>query len=167
MEILDQIEFVNIAIKDINKELQNPATKNDRFWYSIQSFLVSVANISKILYPSPSSKEINKIRAKRLRENIGLPENSILTTKAVRNCFEHYDEKLDDFQNNNNGIYLGKAICDFGDIVVDNKTTGFYIRHYNPKTNILYFKGIKYNLQDVVNEIVVLKEKVEKVKNSS
>lgn len=168
IEILSQIDFTIIAVKDFNKELRKEHNiDSDRFWYSIQSFLVSVANISKILYPSPNSKPINKMRAERLRQSLSLPEDSILSSKSLRNCFEHYDEKLDDFQKSNNGIFIEKAICDIGGIAVNGETTGFYMKHFNPRTNVLSFKGTKYNLQDVVNEIMVLKEKVEIVKNNT
>ncbi len=70
-----------------------------RFWYSAQGFLLAVAKISRTLWPaerdhragrsSPSSRGIE------LRKHLGLPARSPLTDRAVRNQFEHFDERLD------------------------------------------------------------------------
>ena len=46
-----------IGFEEIKKSLEDQEPwdnrKSDRFWYSIQSFLVAMANISKILWPAP------------------------------------------------------------------------------------------------------------------
>ena len=59
-----------------------------RVWSAIQSLLVAVANISKILW-SGSAK-----RGKDLRTILEISDGSELHQRALRNHFEHYDERL-------------------------------------------------------------------------
>lgn len=158
-EIVDQIKFALIAIEDLNNEIQQRKNGNaDRFWYSIQSFLIAIGNISKILYPSPTSPKMNLDRGNRLRKALDLPEESILSDKRIRNCFEHYDEKLDKFLESNNGIYISKAITDDGRININGKATLPCVRMYTLSTKIISFNGVNYNMQDVLTEIIKLKE---------
>lgn len=167
-EIRRQIEFSFIAVEDLNTELNKISEINfDRFWYSIQALLISVANISKILYPSPISKESNKQRAKLLRNELKIEENSILANKKIRNCFEHFDEHLDEFINDyekNHGIFIDSNISDENGIIIEGMSKSFYLRNYNPRTNTLTFKNISYELQPVINELVILKQRIDKLK---
>lgn len=55
-EIQRQCNFALIAYEGMKTSLNEmkPGDSNelDNFWYSVQSFLVAVANISKIIWPS-------------------------------------------------------------------------------------------------------------------
>ncbi len=61
-------------------------------WCSIQSILVSAANISRILWPSK-----NRLRGKRLREMLNVEADNILSNRKFRNHFEHYDERIEEW----------------------------------------------------------------------
>src|SRR6266849_8982602 len=72
--------------------IQPPHTDVDTEpWYSIQSFLVATANISKFLWPIPR----RETRGKQLREFLSVQDDSPLKRRKVRDSFEHFDERLD------------------------------------------------------------------------
>jgi hypothetical protein len=63
---------------------------NHQVFCNIQSFLVAVANISKLLW----NKKF-KSRGEELRKVLQVPENSPVKDKKFRDTFEHYDERVD------------------------------------------------------------------------
>src|ERR1700744_1808629 len=76
-------------------------------WCSIQSILVAVGNVSKILWPI---KEKHKIRGKKLRQLLKVENNSPLSSLEFLNHFEHYDERIEEhFENNVQGVYKDLA----------------------------------------------------------
>lgn len=129
------------------ERLQSTHENFDRLevWCSIQSILVSTANISKILWPSK-----NRIRGKRLREMLKVEKNSILSNRKFRNHFEHYDERIEEwFHNRPNGVYSDLAMNPslrggFG----DNTHRG-----YNSFDNSLLFRGERLDLNKVLSAI--------------
>jgi hypothetical protein len=63
-------------------------------WCSVQSILVAVGNISKILWPN----EKYKIRGERLRELLKIEKDNLLSSRKFRNnFFEHYDERVEEY----------------------------------------------------------------------
>src|SRR2546427_584199 len=89
LEIERQCAFALLAWDD----LQGAKYRANRVWYSIQSLLVAVANISKILWPR---KKLDEARGGPLRHHFGIRNDSVLKSREFRNCFEHYDEQLED-----------------------------------------------------------------------
>jgi hypothetical protein len=82
---------------------QNKAMVFDEFFLAVQGLLGSAANISKIFWPiGGKSAEDNKARRRlerghRLRKELAVPDDSPLRARAVRNHFEHMDERLDEY----------------------------------------------------------------------
>ena len=93
-EIVTQAKFAEIAARQLTDNMDFVET-----WAAIQSILVSTANISKILWPV---RQQNKARGKYLRDLLGVDENNLLADRTFRNHFEHYDERIDEWFENNN-----------------------------------------------------------------
>ena len=53
LEVERQTKFSLIAAEDI--QLADDSDDLDRLWYSIQSFLIATANVSKLLWPNKTS----------------------------------------------------------------------------------------------------------------
>ena len=74
-----------------------------RMWTDALAILTSYSAITHILWPSPSGwrddfhKEITLARGKVLRASLGIESNEPAIKRAVRNAFEHSDERLDDW----------------------------------------------------------------------
>lgn len=114
-------------------------------WCSIQSILVSAANISKILW---SSK--NRIRGKRLRELLKVEADNILSNRKFRNHFEHYDERIEDWFNNHpNGVFV--------DLSMNPSLRGGLGANvhcgYNSFDNSLMFRGERLDLNKLLAAI--------------
>lgn len=85
----------------------------DRFWLSVESFLIAVANISKILWPSHPSKcnkcnfqpELSpEISARRqdLLTVLDINNSSPINSRKFRNYLEHYDFRMEELAKKSN-----------------------------------------------------------------
>ena len=94
-ELDGQCNFANLALDDMrahgSKLVAGDQTAGVRFWSSVQSLLMAVANISKILFPK------NNPRGNHLRTLLGITSGSPLdyTNRGVRDSYEHIDERLE------------------------------------------------------------------------
>jgi hypothetical protein len=94
-EVIHQCEFALAAYTAIQASQDN----RTRF-YHIQAFLVSSANVSKLLFPidvrgTKSFKEECRKRGADLRGTLNIADNDpILGRHDLRNDFEHFDERL-------------------------------------------------------------------------
>jgi len=140
------------------------------FWYSVQAFLVSVANVSKLLWPSEAKRrdeteqqaERRKNRGRQLRDALGVKVNSTIVPRLFRNSFEHFDERLDSWvdssiRHNFVDDYVGPASGIKGLEATD------MMRTYDPASNTLTFQGNKYELSPVLQELAELVLSVERV----
>ncbi|WP_175419962.1 hypothetical protein [Marinitoga sp. 1154] len=145
-EIRRQCEFSFIALRQIELGLQN--NNVEIVWYNLQNFLISVANISKILWPNQNYKR----RGEKLRQRLKISEDSLIKSRKFRNHFEHFDERLDEwFKATENYNYVDSNIGDIKTINgIDVKDI---LRNFNPKNFELIFRGEKYELQPVIKEI--------------
>ncbi len=115
-------------------------------WCSIQSILVAVGNVSKILWPN----EKYKIRGEKLRQLLKVENNSSLSSRKFRNHFEHYDERIEEyFRNNAQGVYTDLAMNPslrsgiFDDLPLNTH------RGYNSFNNTVVFRGETFDLDEV------------------
>lgn len=117
-------------------------------WIAIQNILTAAANVSKALW-GQRGKFANQ-RAP-LRASLQVDDTSPFRVVAMRNHFEHYDERLDtwwrDSPSHNHfdmsfvppGQILGLADIDM-------------FRVFDPSTANVVFWGEHFNIQDIVRE---------------
>lgn len=124
-------------------------------WGSIQSILVAAANVSKILWPI-RKKYIT--RGKQLRELLGVDDDNMLSDRNFRNHFEHYDERIEDwFDNNNSAVYTDSIIDPFEPTPLSMPQV--FHRKYNPMSRTLYFRNESIDLTVVLAEIAKIRMK--------
>lgn len=125
-------------------------------WCSIQSILIAAANVSKILWPSPprdkSLKQKCKRRGERLQELLNVDENNILKSRNFRNHFEHYDERIEAwFENQPSAVYrdlaMNPSMTYFGKMPANNN------RGYDSVTNTVIFRGESLDLGAVLDTL--------------
>lgn len=147
-EILLQAKIAQRA----NERLQDTHTSFDRLevWCSIQSILVSSANVSKILWPSK-----NCDRGKRLRNTLNISDDNILANRSFRNHFEHYDERIEErFKNYSYGSYIDLAM----NPSLSGRLTGNDNRGYNSFGNSLVFRGERLDLNEVLKALIAIEK---------
>ncbi len=123
-------------------------------WCSIQSILVAAANVSKILWPPKKYDE----RGEKLRKQLNVGDSNPLSDRSIRNHFEHYDERIEDwFENNSSAVYMDSSIDPFESI--RDRSFANYHREYNPVTQILTFRDESVDLAAVLNALKEIRHK--------
>jgi hypothetical protein len=118
-------------------------------WCSIQSILVAAGNISKILWPV---RRDSIKRGKRLRVLLDIDDQNLLSDRKLRNHFEHYDERIEDwFEKNNSAVYMDSYIDPFKPIWGSNFSN--IHRSYNPLTGVLTFRDESVDVSAILREL--------------
>jgi hypothetical protein len=171
-EIIDQSVFSLIHwnyLTDIIKEklLKKVECDNRQIFCHIQSFLVAVANISKLLW---NKKGASGYRRKELRKILRVPENSPIKDKKFRNMFEHYDERIDDWASSSkrkNYSDMNISVEGFSAISSGIDTVD-YRRNLevsqDGKKLILTFQGEYYDLTMTKDAVFELLERARKIR---
>lgn len=89
-QVLLQCEFMMVAAGELNRGLELMNTRHT--FYALQNLLNAGANISKALWGSGGKRAKQR---KPLRDSIGVADDSPLRAVAMRNNFEHFDDRLD------------------------------------------------------------------------
>ncbi|MFZ0514108.1 MAG: hypothetical protein WAM14_21055 [Candidatus Nitrosopolaris sp.] len=168
-EIHRQCIFVLMAYDGLTKSLeltkQGDTEELDRFWYSIQAFLVAVANVSKILWPyAPFGSELpaeTSARRERLRNLLSLEEYSPLKPRKFRNHFEHYDFEIEEWATKSKDRMLidsNIGPIDLGPGIAPGPIA--YMRDFDPVKFTLISRDDEYQIREVVKAINDLLQKI-------
>jgi len=110
---------------------------------------VAAGNVSKILWPQEKKYSL---RGKGLRELLKIDDNNILSDRSLRNHFEHYDDRIEEW-------FKGKSSAVYSDLAIDplkstrrNFPTNHH-REYDPLMQTLTFRGESFDLAAVLKEL--------------
>jgi len=149
-EIVFQSKIAEKAADQLNK-----SSDTLEVWGAIQSILVAAANVSKILWPA---RKRYLARGKQLRELLGIDGDNLLSDRTLRNHFEHYDERIEDwFDSNNSSVYMDSRIDPFEPTPLS--PSKFFHRSYNPISRTLSFRNESIDLVAVLAELAEIREK--------
>lgn len=124
-------------------------------WSSIQTILIAAANISKILWPS---RKKYLARGKQLRTLLGIDDDNLLSDRKFRYHFEHYDERIEEwFENNKSCVYMDSRIDPF--IPNPLSLQQFSHRSYNSATRTLVFRNESIDLSAILTALAEIREK--------
>jgi hypothetical protein len=122
--------------------------------------LGALANISKVFFP-PSNRSQAKRRGRQMREAFGVHDNSLLKERALRDAFEHFDERIDRwFQHSKDRAFADRNISPPGGMVIGGMGPADFLRHFDPTTNVVSVLGDSLDLQALVQEVETLVERV-------
>lgn len=142
-----QCKFLLIAANEVNTGLQQKNT--ERVFYALQNLLNAGANISKMLWGQKDRKANER---KPIRDSADIADNSPLREVAMRNNFEHLDERIDRWWNES-------KVRNYADMNLGPKSmfngldTMDMFRLYDPTTANLMFWGQEFNIQAIVLEV--------------
>lgn len=124
-------------------------------WGAIQSILGAAGIVSKILWPSRKQSEE---RGNRLRMLLNVDSHNPLSDREFRNHFEHYDERIEEwFEENRSAVYIDSGIDSFKSIWGNNPANRH--RFYNPLTQILTFRGESADLAALLSALEEIRHK--------
>lgn len=161
-EVERQSKFALLSLNGMNDYLTSDSVDKDidAFWLFVQSFLVSSANISKLLW---NTEKGAPNESKELRKRLNVDNDSKLRTRRFRNLFEHYDEHLVTWsKTSKRKSYATSNIFPRG--AVDGLNSEDIFRTYYPNENVLVFKGEEYEIQPVLDEIGSLYNKCQEIR---
>ena len=169
-EIYRQCTFAIIAHDELAKSLElvkeSETDQLDQFWYSIQTFLAAVSNISKLLWPSaPFGSEINpetSARREALRSLLGIDESSPLKPKKMRSYFEQYDSELEEWASRSKGRMILDS--NVGPLQLSPSIASApiaYMRNFDPVKFTLVFRDEEYQIKEIAKAINELAQKIQ------
>jgi hypothetical protein len=129
-ELDRQVRFGILAYADIAEAVRGGRPDEERFWYSIQGFLIAAGNVSKLLFP-PVTKHAE--RGAHLRQLLHVEDDSPIAPRVFRNHFEHFDERLEnwavEWARGATRVFVDSNISAPGGLVIDVEPTEV-LRHF-------------------------------------
>lgn len=162
-EIETQCEFVLAALENARPALEKIDTRTPVIWMSLQTMVVSSANISKLCWGSGPAKTRAKISERRrpLREAIGLEDASPLNSVDLRNDFEHFDERIERwYSKEGRGSYYGRNIGPISMFEENGRPVADLFGHFDPMTAEVTFWDHTVNIRAVLDEVIALHERI-------
>ena len=141
-----QCEALLVAVHDFNSAMTTDDMEHA--WISIQNILSAAANISKALWGSKRRREADR---KPLRDSLGVDDTSPFVHVAMRDHFEHYDERLDYWwETSASHNYLDMSVMPPSAVQGVSETDMF--RVFDPTTGDLVFWGERFNIGALAEE---------------
>lgn len=147
-ELQLQCCFAHLASLHLTNLFANPPTtvEENRFypesiWYELHGLLVAAGNISKIFWPDRGG---DPQRGETLRRDFNILEDSPLSSRALRNHFEHVDERIENSKASGNiDLNIGPELLPAEQV----------FRHFIPQPAQVIFDGRRYDLKPLMQAI--------------
>jgi hypothetical protein len=169
--------FVKMAVEDIISCRTTDTRGLFREYYYIQVLLSALGNISKILWPIRKKKsnlallsalgnifrtlwpigrnknnkitELREARGNELREALNIKTNSSLKSRALRDIFEHFDEKMDEwFRKTERPGFSDRNVGSFEGVTVPRSSER--LRTFVPETWTIIYCGREFKLSPAI-----------------
>ncbi len=123
------------------------------------------AAVSRIFWPPGGKNKQNTKRShsrgQALREILQLPNGHAVQNRSLRDHFEHFDERLDDWAESSkhrNIVHhlFGPRSAIGGGAIQDSDI----IHHFDPETKIFGFRGEHYNIQELATGLDDIYKKI-------
>lgn len=124
----------------------------DDFFQPALDLIHHAAAVSRIFWPPGGRNKQNTKRAQRrgqfLRDLLVIPAGHAVQNRSLRDHFEHFDERLDDWaetSKNRNIVFrfIGSRNAIGGSAIQDSDI----IHHFDPQTKVFSFRGEKFDVQ--------------------
>ncbi len=131
-------------------ETEHESIDCDVVYRAIQAGMAAAANISKMLWSTS-----NPGRAEDLRAELEVEENSPISSRTLRNHFEHFDERLDKWVDDHaqTQSIVNRNVQPVTEDIRERVETGWVLHQYDPISRIAYFRGEQFPIAPVVQEL--------------
>lgn len=156
-ELRTQCGYAIASVDRMNEVLGDPG----EFFREAGDFLQHSSAVSRMLWP-PSKKKRAIARGRVLREGLGVPGSHVLQSRTLRDHFEHFDERLDDWAKNSpNRNLIDNMIGPRSAIGGDAITDGDIMRMFEPDTKRLVFRGQPFDVQALVDGVIDIQRRAD------
>ena len=151
-QVADQCKFVSASVPIINQAASTG--DHDQLWVGCQMFVGGSGNASKALWGEGRKRKVTAPLREPLRDSLGVDDSSPLFNLSMRNNFEHYDERIDQWWRdspNHNRLdrMIGPPTAIAGLSAIE------MFRIYDPSQSTgprIVFWGQTYDLQPIADE---------------
>lgn len=155
-DLAEQCIFVRMAKIDLKNCLTSDNSGLDRPYYFLQSLVIALGNISKILWPRRKYEK----RGIELRTFLDIKNDSALKSRDLRNLFEHFDEKADDwFSEEERHKFSDRAVGSTEGWIIPTETER--LRVFNLETWNMTCMGKDYQLGSAIQAAYELYELIQ------
>lgn len=165
-ELVAQCEFGIGSVQRMNKVLETSGSPSE-FFREAGNFLQHSSAVSRLLWPPSTMNRLKKKRAKKrgghLQNTLAIDDGHSLRDRTLRDHFEHFDERLDDWaetspHKNIVDNMIGPRNAIGGDSIKDQDI----MKLFDPATNMLIFRGERFNVQALVDGLTEVQAKATK-----
>jgi hypothetical protein len=150
-ELRTQCEYIVCGAQLLNQQLKERGGSMTGIWFALQGILISGANASKLLWGSKSEDDL--AARHRLRADAEVDESSPFYSRQLRNDFEHFDERLEDwFAGSERQHYFGRNIGPVGALPQIGQGPKDVFGHFDPDALTVAFWEHLIELQPLVSE---------------
>ena len=164
-EIAEQCMFAKMAKIDLKTCRTTDTHGLNRDYYFLQSLLTALGNLSKILWPvmkrnDGKGNELRRARGNELRTALSVKDNSALKNRDLRNLFEHFDERMDEwFEAADSRGFSDRNVGSMEGVIVPSVIER--LRTFVPETWTLIFGEKEFKLYPAIEAVNELYEAVQ------
>lgn len=157
-QVKQECEFCLAAVARMNEILKlEDESKND-FFREALDLVHHGAAVSRMFWPPRCRDKKKTARAQQrgqvLRDQLKIPSNHSIQKRTLRDHFEHFDERLDDWAENSRNKNMINQLFGSRNAVGGNGIgDSDIIHHYDPVTKIYAFRGEPFDVQELVDGI--------------
>ncbi len=152
-EIEQQCDFALQADGRLTASLLPDAS--DTPWLHLRTIVIAAANVSKLLW---NSREKIPGRCRTLRDISEVDDGSPLSSRELRNIFEHYDERIEKWAAKSKRLNIAQDCIGSPRVMFRGLDECDYHRIYDPTTGTFWFWGTEYPLRPIIDELRKIKE---------
>jgi hypothetical protein len=154
---IDGCRFALIAARDVQSGLQESDHEeaDQIVWYGAQNFIIAAGNLSKILWGTErdaNETEERRARRKPLRDTLHVEDDSPLRRIKLRNDYEHFDERLEQWWNETAEPRYPDAEIGPRNWISEPADVDI-LRQLDPTSGDVIFWGNELNIPSVLDEI--------------
>jgi hypothetical protein len=129
---------------------------DEDFFQHALDLIHHAASVSRIFWPpggrnKQSTKRAHK-RGQNLRDLLNLQGGHPVQNRSLRDHFEHFDERLDDWaENSKNRNIVHKLFGPRSAVGGDSIQDSDIIHHFDPATKIFGFRGEHFDIQELAS----------------
>jgi hypothetical protein len=154
-QVESQLRCVLLASREIDAALAR-MHKGDtgamaELWFSVQNLLTAAANVSKACWGQSHKQKVLAAARKPLRDSIGIKNTSPIRRTAMRNNFDHFDERLDEWWATSKNHNHADNVVGPGTVISGIDPRDMF-RVLDTATMELVFWGQRFDLRAIVVE---------------
>lgn len=123
----------------------------------VQTIAGQAGAISRYLWPS-SKKQPHLLRGERLRVGLAVRDDSSLRNRELRNCLEHFDERLDEFCQT---LVAGRILASYvGPLGSEPEIPTNLFRAYYTDVGVFEVLGRRFEMTPILDEVRELHDRL-------